>query len=89
VKKSRRASKNQALSQSEFVEVKRRALLICHALDCENDEKLEELAIESIEILNSEQLLYLANLIENHGFFEVAEAIASSDLFFFGEAEGS
>lgn len=89
MKKLKRAEKNQPLSQRQFVEVKRRAQLMCQALDTENDEKLEEIAIESIQMLGDEELLFLASLIENHGYFEVAEALASSDLVFFGETDDS
>ncbi len=89
MKKRRRAQKSGPLSNSQFVEVKRRAKLICDALDTENDEKVEEIAIESIKNMEPDELMILGSFIENHGFFEVGEAISSSDLSYFGEIEES
>ncbi len=85
MKNRRRAQKNALLSNSQLIEVKRRAKLICDALDTENDAKVEEIAIESIEIMTSDELMILGSFIENHGFFEVGEAISQSDLLFFAE----
>ena len=87
MKKRRRAQKDGPLSNSQFIEVKRRANLMCDALDSENDQKLEEIAIESIKLMNSDELMVLGSFVENHGYFEVGEAIANSDLNFFGETE--
>ncbi len=87
MKKRRRAQKDGVLSNSQLVEVKRRAKLICDALDLENDEKVEEIAIESIKRMDSAELMILGSLIENHGFFEVGEAISGSDLLFFGDKD--
>jgi hypothetical protein len=83
MKKMRRAQKDGLLSNSQMNEVKRRAKLITDALDSENDDKVEEIAIESIEQMNSDELMILGNFIENHGYFAVGEAIANSDLEFF------
>ena len=87
MKNKKRAQKGGLLSNSQFIEVKRRAKLICDALDTENDAKVEEIAIESIEIMSSDELMILGTFIENHGFFEVGEAISESNLSFFGETE--
>lgn len=87
MKNRRRAQKGGLLSNSQLIEVKRRAKLICDALDTENDAKVEEIAIESIEQMDSDELMILGNYIENHGFFEVGEAIAQSDVMFFGESD--
>ena len=86
MKKRRRSQKDGVLSNSQLIEVKRRAKLICDALDIENDAKVEEIAIESIEIMSSDELMILGSLIENHGFYEVGEAVSCGNSFFFNLA---
>ena len=87
--KGKRAQKDGFLNQASFIEVKRRAKLICDALDAENDEKVEIISVESIKTLTPEELVVLGSLIENHGFFAVGEAITASDLGFFGGDQGA
>jgi hypothetical protein len=83
MRKSKRAPKAGFLSQTSLIEVKRRSKLICDALDSENDEKVEIICVESIKIMSPEELVVLAGLIENHGFFAVADALATSNSDFF------
>jgi hypothetical protein len=84
MKTRRRAKKDGLLPHNQFIEVNRRAKLICGALDSGNDEKVEEIAGESIKILSPDELLILGSLVENHGFYNVGEAIYNKDLDFFG-----
>ena len=85
--RNRRAPKDGLLTNSQMVEVKRRARLICDALDNENDEKVEEIAIESIKRLEDIELIVLGELIQQHGFYEVGEAIQELNLNFFDASE--
>ena len=78
-------SHNSIISQQQFVEVKRRAKLICDALDTENDAKVEEIAIESIKFMTPPELVMLGDQIEKHGYYAVGEAITDGDLYFFEE----
>ena len=85
---TRRLSKKfDILSQMDFVEAKRRAKLICDALDSENDEKVEEISTESIREVSDEMLLVIGDLVQRHGFYEVGSAIQDGNLLFFGEDE--
>jgi hypothetical protein len=81
--KSKRAKKDGLLSNQQLNEVKRRALLICNALDSGNDTKVDEIAIESIKRLDDVELLVLGDFVEKHGFFELGEQISQGNLSFF------
>lgn len=82
-KHSAKAS-NSLLSQYQYNEVRRRAKLITDALDTENDDKVEEIAIESIKRMTPEELLFLGDMVQKHGFYEVGDAIIQGDQEFFG-----
>jgi hypothetical protein len=83
-RKHAKKAQNSLISHSKFIEVNRRAKLICDALDAERDEKVEEIAIESIKFMTPEELVVLGEKIERHGFYSVGEAITAGDLEFFG-----
>jgi hypothetical protein len=85
--KKRRAQKDGLVSNSQLIEIKRRAKLICDALENGDDEKVETIAIESIKFMGPGELVVLAGALENFGYYDVGEAIATSDIGFFEASE--
>ena len=80
-----RPSKDSPISNSQLNELKRRAALICSALKANRDEKVIEIAVESIEMFSDYELVVLGDLVQREGFFNVGEAIQNADLIFFNE----